>query len=102
MIEGVQREPDPILLRLLGRHTRELTLPGEEKEVIGIKWRDLGYNALRNRVILDFGESATFGYAMQGLAGLYVLHDRLDRDWGRFDFPYSRIFDIPIVEVDTY
>lgn len=68
--------------------TREIN--GRQIDVV-FWWED-GYNALRHRVIERFNESATLGHALFSLAGLWILHDLIDRDWGRVGLAKSDIF----------
>jgi len=66
---------------------KEKICPFEE-----ISWWESGYNALRHRAIREFKKSATLKHALYSLAGLWVLHDRLDMDLGRRDVARSRVF----------
>jgi seryl-tRNA synthetase len=47
-----------------------------------VDWWENGYNALRHRTLKSFRESATLKNALFSLAGLWVLHERLDREVG--------------------
>jgi len=62
------------------------------RRIDAVFWWEDGYNALRHRVIERFEESATLGHALFSLAGLWILHDTMDRDWGRVGLANSDIF----------
>ena len=70
----------------------KIKLHHKKEPIESVDWWEWGYNALRHRIVREFKESATLKHALFSLAGLYVLHDRLDRDWGRMDVFRSRIF----------
>ena len=61
-----------------------------------VDWWDYGYNALKHRRISEFKEAATLKNALFSLAGLWILHERLDRDHGRKGLFKSQIFKIPL------
>jgi len=62
------------------------------RQIDVVFWWEDGYNALRHRLIEGFNESATLGHALFSLAGLWILHDFIDRDWGRIDLAKSNVF----------
>jgi hypothetical protein len=68
------------------------TRENNDLQVEFVFWWEDGYNALRHNVIERFNESATLGHALFSLAGLWILHDFIDRDWGRVDLAKSDIF----------
>jgi hypothetical protein len=53
----------------------------EKKIFRYVDWWENGYNALRHRTLKSFRKSGTLKNALFSLAGLWVLHERLDRDW---------------------
>jgi len=61
-----------------------------------VDWWDYGYNALKHRRIREFKEAATLKHTLFSLAGLWILHERLDRDHGRKGLFRSQVFEIPI------
>jgi len=77
----------------------EISLPAKKKPTEFVDWWEQGYNALRHRTVREFKKSATLKHALFSLAGLWILHDRLDRDWGRRDVLRSRVFR---PEIGTY
>jgi hypothetical protein len=79
--------------------TIKISLQNKKEPFESVEWWELGYNALRHRAIRRFKESATLKYALFSLAGLWVLHDRLDTHWGRRDVLKSRVFR---PEIGTY
>jgi len=62
------------------------------RQINVVFWWEDGYNALRHSLIEGFNESATLGHALYSLAGLWLLHDFMDKDWGRVDLAKSDIF----------
>ena len=62
------------------------------RQIDVVFWWEDGYNALRHRLIEGFNESATLGHALFSLAGLWILHDFIDRDWGRVGLAKSNVF----------
>lgn len=68
------------------------TRENNDRRIDVVFWWEDGYNALRHRVIERFNESATLGHALFSLAGLWILHDFIDKDWGRVDLAKSDIF----------
>ena len=68
------------------------TRENNDRQIDVVFWWEDGYNALRHRVIERFNESATLGHALFSLAGLWILHDLIDRDWGRVSLARSDIF----------
>lgn len=68
------------------------TRESNDRQIDVVFWWEDGYNALRHRVIERFSESATLGHALFSLAGLWILHDFIDRDWGRIGLAKSDIF----------
>lgn len=68
------------------------TRENNHRQIEVVFWWEDGYNALRHRVIEGFNESATLGHALFSLAGLWILHDFIDRDWGRMGLAKSDIF----------
>jgi len=62
------------------------------RQIDVVFWWEDGYNTLRHRVIEGFNESATLGHALFSLAGLWILHDFMDRDWGRVGLAKSNVF----------
>jgi len=76
--------------------TEKRKLPhGKEYRDVVFWWED-GYNALRHRVIREFEKSATLEHALYSLAGLWVLHDLLDRAWPRQEPSKSEFFFQPV------
>ena len=73
--------------------TTKMSLPHRKRKIYGVFWWEFGYNALRHRTIIEFDKSATLKHALFSLAGLWVLHDRLDRDWGRKHMARSHVFE---------
>jgi len=71
-------------------------LTKKQKYRYWVDWWDYGYNALKHRRIKEFKEAATLKHALFSLAGLWILHERLDRDHGRKGLFKSRVFEIPI------
>lgn len=72
--------------------TMKMNRPNRKKPVNSVKWWEYGYNALRHRIIREFNKSATLEHALYSLAGLWVLHSRLDKDWGRIKLHESLVF----------
>jgi len=68
------------------------TRENNNRQIDVVFWWEDGYNALRHRVIERFNESATLCHALFSLAGLWILHDFIDRDWGRVGLAKSNIF----------
>ncbi len=53
-------------------------------------WWEHGYNALRHRRTKEFSKSATLGFALFSLAGLWILQHRLDSFIVRKEMMFSR------------
>lgn len=74
-------------------------LTNKQKYRFWVDWWDYGYNALKHRRINEFKEAATLKHALFSLAGLWILHERLDSDWGRKGLFKSLVFKR---EIGTY
>ena len=72
-------------------------LTKKQKHWYWVDWWKYGYNALKHRSHKDFKEAATLKHALFSLAGLYILHERLDRDHGRKGLFKSQVFKITMV-----
>lgn len=66
----------------------------KQKYYYWIDWWNHGYNALKHKKNKSFKEAATLKNALFSLAGLFVLHERLDRDHGRKELFKSQVFKI--------
>lgn len=85
IVEGLEQRIKPFEIK-------KTWLTKKEKYFYYVEWWRYGYNALKHRKMREFKEAAIFKYALFSLAGLWVLHDRLDSDWGRKDLFKSRVF----------
>jgi len=75
---------------------KSMTLPNKRKPSDSIQWWELGYNALRHRVIFEFEKAATLKNALFSLAGLWILCNTLNSQSRISGMPGSNLFDIPI------
>jgi len=85
IVEGLEQRIKPFEIK-------KTWLTKKEKYFYYVEWWRYGYNALKHRKMREFKEAAIFKYALFSLAGLWVLHDRLDLDWGRKGLFKSRVF----------
>jgi hypothetical protein len=75
---------------------KSVILPNKRKPSDSIQWWELGYNALRHRVVFEFEKAATLKNALFSLAGLWILCNTLNSQSGINGMPGSNLFDIPI------
>ena len=93
ILEGLEQRIKPFEIK-------KTWLTKKEKYFDYVEWWRFGYNALKHRKMSEIKEAAIFKYALFSLAGLWVLHDRLDSDWGRKEGLFkSRVFGR---EIGTY
>ena len=86
IVEGLEQRIKPFEIQ-------KTWLIKKEKYFHYVEWWLYGYNALKHRKTREFKEAAIFKYALFSLAGLWVLNDRLDLDWGRKEgLIKSRVF----------